>query len=80
MNFDAEGLELGESCPRCESSDTITYEYSEGFTELECRRCGYTSEALEIADLARFSGDLREQGRERTRPDLPPIPIKKLEA
>ncbi len=80
MEFDAEGLELGESCPRCESSDTVTYEYSEGFTELECRHCGYTTEAPEIADLARFSGDLKEQGSERKITDLLPIPIKKLEA
>lgn len=79
MHFDAEGTELGESCPRCESSDTVTYLYSEGFSELECRRCGYSSEALEIADLARFRGDLKEQdsGREG---ELPPIPIKKLDA
>lgn len=80
MDFDAEGVELGERCPRCDSSDTVTYVYTEGFSELECRRCGYTSEAPGIADLARFQGSLRE--RESTTPDaeLPPIPIKKLEA
>ena len=75
MDFDAEGVELGESCPQCSSSDTVTYLYNEGFSELECRRCGYTTEAAEIADLARFRGELKEQGSE-----LPPIPIKKLEA
>lgn len=75
MDFDAEGVELGESCPQCGSSDTVTYLYNEGFSELECRRCGYTTEAADIADLARFRGELKEQGSE-----LPPIPIKKLEA
>ncbi len=76
MDFDAEGLELGESCPQCGSSDTVTYMYNEGFTELECRLCAYTSEAPEIADLARFRGDLKETGAS----DAPPIPLKKLEA
>lgn len=75
MDFDAEGIQLGESCPACGEEDTVTYLYTEGFSELECRRCGYTSEAAEIADLARFRGDLKER-----RADLPPIPIKKLEA
>jgi uncharacterized metal-binding protein (TIGR02443 family) len=75
VDFDAEGVELGESCPQCGSSDTVTYLYNEGFSELECRRCGYTTEAADIAELARFRGELKEQGSE-----LPPIPIKKLEA
>jgi uncharacterized metal-binding protein (TIGR02443 family) len=75
VDFDAEGTELGESCPACGGEDTVTYLYAEGFSELECRRCGYSSEAAEIADLARFAGDLKER-----RTDLPPIPIKKLEA
>ena len=48
MKFDAEGHYLGETCPRCGSTKTITYEYDEGFTELECQECGYTSEAPEI--------------------------------
>jgi len=72
--FDAEGMELGEACPQCGSSNTVTYLYAEGFSELECRHCTYTSEALDIADLARFSGDLKERGEQ------PPIPIKKLDA
>ncbi len=74
IGFDAEGLELGEACPQCGSSNTVTYLYNEGFSELECRRCAYTSEALDIADLARFSGDLKEKEEQ------PPIPIKKLDA
>lgn len=72
--FDAEGVELGEVCPQCGGSDTVTFLYNEGFAELECRSCGFTSEAPEIADLARYRGDLREADA------LPPIPIKKLEA
>ena len=79
MDFDAEGLELGEMCPQCGGSDTVTYLYNEGFSELECRRCAYTSEAPEIADLARFRGDLKE-GHTKENPDAPLIPIKKLEA
>lgn len=75
MDFDAEGLELGEVCPQCESTDTVTYTYTEGFTELECRRCGYSSEASDIADLARFRGELKEESDAR-----PPFPVKKLEA
>ena len=78
MNFDAEGLELGELCPQCGGNDTVTYLYNEGFSELECRRCAYTSEALEISDLARFRGDLKEAQTETLA--VPPIPIKKLEA
>ncbi len=73
--FDAEGVELGETCPQCGGRDTVTFVYTEGFSELECRACGFTSEAPEITELARFRGELKEQGSE-----LPPIPIKKLEA
>ncbi len=74
--FDAEGFELGDACPQCMASDTVTYLYAEGFSELECRRCGFSSEAAEIGDLARYPGDLRE----RDTPTLPPVPVKKLEA
>ena len=72
--FDAEGVELEEACPQCGGRDTVTFIYTEGFSELECRACGFTSEAQDVADLARYRGDLKEAG------DLPPIPIKKLEA
>lgn len=72
--FDAEGVELEETCPRCGGTDTVTFVYTEGFSELECRTCGFTTEAPDIADLARYRGDLKEKGA------LPPIPIKKLEA
>ena len=72
--FDAEGAELGEPCPQCGGTDTVTYSYREGFTELECRGCGFSSEAPEVGDLARYRGDLKEKGAQ------PPVPIKKLEA
>ncbi len=78
MEFDAEGLELGERCPRCESSDTVTYVYNEGFSELECRVCGYSSETEGVGDLTRYRGDLKERGDSSAA--LPPIPVKKLEA
>lgn len=72
--YDAEGVELGEACPQCGGRDTVTFVYTEGFSELECRACGFTSEAPDIADLARYRGDLKEKGA------LPPVPVKKLEA
>ena len=78
MEFDAEGVELGETCPQCGATDTVTYLYTEGFSELECRRCAYTSEAPEISDLARFRGDLKESVSGNSA--APPIPLKKLEA
>ena len=74
--YDAEGIERGEVCPECGSNHTVTYVYLEGFTELECYRCGYSSESQDISELARYRGDLSE----RERDNLPPIPIKKLEA
>lgn len=72
--YDAEGVELEEACPQCGGRDTVTFVYTEGFSELECRACGFTSEAPDIADLARYRGDLKETS------SLPPVPIKKLEA
>jgi Zn ribbon nucleic-acid-binding protein len=74
MKFDAEGQYLGDVCPRCNSTKTITYEYDEGFTELECQTCGYTSESEELSALGRYRGDLREGTKQ------PPIPVKKLKA
>jgi Zn ribbon nucleic-acid-binding protein len=76
MRFDAEGEYLGDVCPKCGSSKTITYEYDEGFSELECENCGYTTEAAELSDLGRYRGDLREKAKG----ELPPIPVKKLQA
>jgi transposase-like protein len=74
MNFDAEGQYLAETCPQCGSTKTITYEYAEGFSELECQNCGYTSESEELSALGRYRGELREGNK------LPPIPVKKLKA
>ncbi|MGL4611227.1 MAG: hypothetical protein ACRCYY_16400 [Trueperaceae bacterium] len=74
MRFDAEGHYTNEVCPRCGSAQTISYDYNEGFSELECEACGYTSEAPELSDLGRFRGELREGYKQS------PIPIKKLKA
>ncbi|MDQ3459489.1 MAG: hypothetical protein M3498_09370 [Deinococcota bacterium] len=74
MSWDAEGLEQGDICPECGSADTVTYEFSEGYSELECRCCGYATEQSDIAALTRYRGDLLEGGA------LPPVPVKKLKA
>jgi Zn ribbon nucleic-acid-binding protein len=74
MNFDAEGEYLGDVCPNCCSSKTITYVYDEGFSELECQNCGHTTESEELSALNRYRGELREGEKQ------PPIPIKKLKA
>ncbi len=75
--FNAEGWHNQDPCPRCGSTQTITYEYDEGFSELECEACGFCSEAQELSDLARYRGELREAGEPD---DLPLIPFKKLDA
>lgn len=80
MSWDAEGRKEGDVCPECGSADTVTYDFDEGYSELECRRCGFATELEDIAALARYSGELLEgdllEG-DRTRP---PMPIKKLRA
>lgn len=76
MNFDAEGQGLGEVCPQCNSTKTVTYVYNEGFSELECEACGFNSEQLELSDLIRFQGTLLEQQTQ----NAPPIPLKKMRA
>lgn len=73
-NYDAEGVAGLEPCPECASEQTVTYVYREGFREVECHTCGYSSEAEEIGRLTRYRGDLAEGSR------LPPIPLKKIEA
>ncbi len=73
--YDAEGSFDGLLCPNCGSSDTISYHYDEGFSELECQRCGYRSDFQELSDLGRYRGDLKEKPGE-----APIIPIKPLEA
>jgi Zn ribbon nucleic-acid-binding protein len=74
-DFGAEGFKEDERCPQCASTDTVTYRYPEGFSELECRSCGFSTEAEAIGELTRYLGELRE-GRGRR----PPVPLKKLEA
>lgn len=72
--FDAEGERRAEPCPECGSQDTVTYVYVEGDTDLECRSCGFSSEATDIRDLTRYRGDLLEHKQ------VPPVPLKKLKA
>lgn len=73
--YDAEGSYDGLPCPECGSADTISYRYGEGFSELECQRCGYRSDREELSALGRYRGELRENSDE-----APLIPIKPLEA
>ena len=73
--IDAEGIHEGEPCPQCGSTDTVTFLYREGFSELECPTCGFSTESEELAALQRFGGDLLEVDR-----DVPPLPRKPLEA
>lgn len=75
--FDAEGHKGEEHCPECDSLDTVTYYYAEGFSEIECRSCGYSTELDELAELTRYTGDLRERKQSNS---LPPVPIKRLKA
>jgi Zn ribbon nucleic-acid-binding protein len=75
MRFDAEGWRLLEPCPNCGSTRTITYEYEEGFSELECEACGHLSDQEELSALNRYEGKLLEDESK-----LPPIPIKRLKA
>jgi uncharacterized metal-binding protein (TIGR02443 family) len=56
--YDAEGSHDGVPCPTCGSEATISWHFAEGFVELECRTCGYRSDAEEIAALERESGEL----------------------
>lgn len=74
LDVDAEGRRGEDPCPRCDSLNTLSHDYPEGYTDLECFDCGYRSDAEEIADLARFAGGLLERD-----PSLP-MPIKKLKA
>lgn len=74
--FDAEGSFENDVCPQCGSSDTVTYRYPEGFSELECRECGFCSEYEEFSELQRYSGDLLET-EEGSRL---PVPFKTMKA
>jgi hypothetical protein len=72
--YDAEGVAGQDPCPACHSDNTVTYTYHEGFIEIDCQDCGFSSEAGDIADLTRYAGDLLEGS------PMPPIPLKKLKA
>lgn len=89
--MDAEGFNEETPCPKCGGTDTVTYRYIEGFSELECRTCGYRSDHQEITDLTRFQGTVRERRGgpyhdsggvfdERAADELPPVPIRVLKA
>lgn len=75
--YDAEGMRNGEPCPSCGSSNTISYLFNEGFSELECHHCGYSSEQDDIAELTRYSGDLHEGELTNT---VSPVPVKRIKA
>jgi len=64
MDYDAEGSHDGRPCPKCGSDRTISWHFSEGFDELECRACGYRSDAGELTALRRESGDLLRRDEE----------------
>lgn len=74
--FDAEGRFDNEPCPACGSRDTITFDYREGFNELECQACGYRSDQEELSRLQRYSGELLEADQESP----PPVPFKSIKA
>jgi len=75
---DAEGRLERTPCPECGSQDTITYHYTEGFTELECRACGYRSDAEELSALQRYGGTLLESADGEG--ELPPVPMPTMKA
>lgn len=58
MAYDAEGRHDGVPCPDCGSTRTISWHYQEGFDELECRDCGFRSDAEDLDALRRESGDV----------------------
>lgn len=64
-----------DACPQCNSNDTETYSYPEGFSELRCHACGYDSEAEEISALLRYEGTLLEKKR-----SILPLPSKAIKA
>jgi len=84
--LDAEGFHEQVPCPACGSTDTVTYRYVEGFSELECPKCGFRSDSQELADLTRFQGSVLERDHSRCDLDdppsdaLPPVPIRALKA
>ena len=45
---------------------------------MECRACGFRSDADELSALQRYSGDLLESSG--TEEELPPVPMSAIEA
>lgn len=76
MSYDAEGHRENVECPDCGSRKTISYHYQEGFSELECEACGFQSDQVELSALSRYRGDLLESSSD----ELPPVPMKKMQA
>lgn len=74
--YDAEGIREGTPCPECGSEETVTWRFLEGFDELECRRCGYRSDAAELDALERHAGDVLRKEDD----DVPPPPKRPLRA
>lgn len=74
MSWDAEGSCEGDLCPACGSADTVTFVYAEGYSEIDCRHCGFSSEQNDIGALTRYSGALLEGAASV------PVPVKKLKA
>lgn len=74
--FDGEGSFDDHPCPGCGSENTVTYAYNEGFSEIECRRCGYRSDQDELSALQRFDGELLEGDND----EPPPVPLKAMKA
>ncbi len=60
MTFDAEGVNQQVPCPSCGSERTVTWMFDVGPDELECRDCGYRSDAASLRDLQRDAGDVLE--------------------
>ena len=75
--YDAEGSRDGTPCPECGSDETITWRFEEGFDEIECRTCGFRSDAEELDALERQAGDVlrKDDGN-----DAPPLPKRPLRA
>jgi uncharacterized metal-binding protein (TIGR02443 family) len=74
--FDGEGRFDDEPCPACGSHDTVSYEYQEGFSEVECRACGFRSDQEELSELQRYSGELLESESE----EPPLVPFRTIKA
>lgn len=71
--FDAEGSANGTPCPECGGEDTVTWRFREGFDELECRTCGYRSDAEELDALEREARDLLRKDGDAPLPRKRPL-------